>query len=61
MGAVADIRRMHGAYPSPWLVAWSRVMTMRSERVHAYLRMSARERAEAYPWLYRRRVRKRLG
>jgi hypothetical protein len=60
MYVVTQVRWMHATYPSPWLVAWSRVMTMRSGRVRRYLEMDVEERAEAYPWLYRRRVRKRL-
>lgn len=60
MSIVVEVRRMHVEHPSPWLVAWSRVMTVRSSRVRAYLRMSTKERRLAYPWLYRRRVRKRL-
>ena len=41
MDLVSDVRRMHRTHPSSWLVAWSRVMTMRSVRVQRYLNASA--------------------
>lgn len=59
MGLAEDIRWMHQRYPSSWLVAWSRVMTIRSTRVRNYLRMDAADRRRRYPWLYRDRSRKR--
>ena len=48
-----EVRRMRREHPSSWLVAWSRVKTMRSPRVRRYLRVDADERRAEYPWLYR--------
>jgi hypothetical protein len=59
MGLLGDVREMHDRWPSPWLVAWSRVMTIRSVRVQRYLNMTPAQRRLAYPWLYENRVRKR--
>jgi hypothetical protein len=59
MGLIADTRRMRSAHPSSWLVAWSRVMTIRSVRVQRYLNASPEQRRAEYPWLYKERSRKR--
>jgi hypothetical protein len=59
MGLFADVRAMRERWPSPWIVAWSRVMTVRSTRVKRYLRMTDAERRVAYPWLFEQRIRKR--
>jgi hypothetical protein len=59
MGILAETRVMHRRYRSGWLVALSRVLTIRSSRVQRYLRSSEEERRAEYPWLYRERVRQR--
>ena len=60
MGLVGDVRAMRRRQPSSWLVAWSRVMTIRSVRVQRYLNATPAERAVQYRWLYgKRRVRPR--
>ena len=51
MGVIGDVRRMRQRHPSSWPVAWSRVMSTRSPRIKAYLRMTPDERAEQYRWL----------
>jgi hypothetical protein len=61
MGLIGDVRRMHRSYPSSWLTAWSRVMTVRSVRVQRYLNASLEQRKAEYPWLYERRGRKRAN
>jgi hypothetical protein len=59
MGLVSDVRRMRRTHPSGWLVAWSRVMTIRSVRVQRYLNMSPEQRRNEYAWLHKERGRKR--
>jgi len=59
MNLVRDVRRMHRTHPSSWVVAWSRVMTVRSVRVQRYLHATPAQRRGEYPWLYRERSRKR--
>jgi hypothetical protein len=61
MGLVSDVRSMHSRYPSGWLVATSRVMTIRSVRVQRYLAMSPEQRRREYAWLYKERGRKRAS
>jgi hypothetical protein len=61
MGLVSDVRSMHNRYPSDWLTAWSRVMTIRSVRVQRYLAMSPEQRRTEYTWLYKERGRKRVS
>ena len=59
MGLIADVQRMHTVHRSSWLVAWSRVMTVRSVRVQRYLNATPAQRRREYPWLYKERSRKR--
>jgi hypothetical protein len=54
---LADVRHMRAVHPSSWLVAWSRVLTVRSVRVQRYLNMTPAERAIQYRWLYKKRRR----
>jgi hypothetical protein len=61
MGLIADTRRMRKTHPSSWLVAWSRVMTVRSVRVQRYLNSTPERRRAEYPWLYQKRGRKRAS
>jgi hypothetical protein len=60
MGLLGDVRRMRMVHRSSWLVAWSRVMTVRSVRVQRYLNATPAQRRAEYPWLYQKRSRKRV-
>ena len=59
MGLLSDVATMHHRHPSPWPVAWSRVLTARSARIRRYLHATPAQRRGEYPWLYRERTRKR--